>query len=270
MTSPRTSKATSAVVTGGAQGIGRAIAEALVARGHAVVVSDVNGVAAKKTADEIGAAAGIALDVRNEAEHESALAAALRQGPLAVWVNNAGVGVDGRLTDQESDTIAMTVDVNLSGVIWGCRIAARALVDSGNGGDIINTASLSGHGPVPGLSVYAATKAAVVSLTMSLDSELRDSGVRVHAICPDGVSTALVDQLDPDGQAAGLIHSGGRLLTPAEVAGAAVGMLGTRRVVRTLPAWRGAVMRGTSLAPSVVMRLEPLMRAQGRRAIRRK
>lgn len=270
MTSSRTREGTSAVVTGGAQGIGRAIAEKLVDLGYACVVTDVNEGAAKQTAHEIGAAAGIALDVRHETEHEAALAQALQHGPLAVWVNNAGVGVDGRLIEQESETIAMTVDVNLSGVVWGCRVAARAMGDNIAGGDIINTASLSGHGPVPGLSVYAATKAAVVSLTMSLDSELKSSGVRVHAICPDGVSTALVDQLDPEGQAAALIHSGGRLLSTAEVAGAAVAMLGTRRVVRTLPAWRGAVMRGTSLAPSVVMRFEPLMRAQGRRALKNK
>lgn len=255
-----------AVVTGAARGIGRAVAEELVRRGYAVVVTDLDGDAARRTAQEIGAAAGLEQDVRDEASHRVVAAEAARHGTPAVWVNNAGVGFDGPIAEQGSEQVRALVDVNLVGVIWGCRAAVRAMPD---GGHILNVASLSALGPVPGLSVYAATKAAVVSLTVSLDSELRRRNVRVHAICPDGVDTALVAGMDPRGQGAALVHSGGRLLSARETARAAVDLLGGRRVVRTVPTWRGGLMRMTSLAPSVTMRLEPLLRLQGRRRMRR-
>lgn len=263
---PASGSQPAAVVTGAARGIGRAIAEKLVIRGYAVVLTDIDGDAARRTAAEIGAAAGLAQDVRDEAEHRVVAEEAGRHGRLEVWVNNAGVGFDGRIAEQPAEQVSALVGVNFTGVVWGCRAAAAAMPA---GGEILNVASLSALGPVPGLSVYAATKAAVVSLTASLDTELRGQGVRVHAICPDGVDTQLLEQMDPEGQGLALVHSGGRMLTTAEVANAAVGLLGTHRVVRTVPAWRGGLMRMSSTAPSVMMRLEPVLRLQGRWRMRR-
>lgn len=259
----------SAVVTGGARGIGRAIATELVRRGYAVVVADIDGDEARRTAGDIGAAAGIAQDVRDEAGHREAAAEAARHGRLQVWVNNAGVGYDGPIAEQSAEQVAALVDINFKGVVWGCRAAVEAMGSGPRGGEIVNVASLSGHGPVPGLSVYAATKAAVVSLTGSLDSELRKRGIRVHAICPDGVDTRLVANMDPEGQGVALVHSGGRLLTTEEIARATVDLVGTHRVVRTVPAWRGGMMRLTAAAPSLMMRLEPVLRFQGRRRMRK-
>lgn len=263
----------SAVVTGGAGGIGAAIATELVGLGYAVVVTDVDGAAAARTAGEIGAVAGVALDVRDEAGHTAAAAVAAAHAPLGVWVNNAGVGFDGATQDMDAAQIRALLDVNLLGVIWGVRSATaalraqpRTLPKSERGGDIVNIASLSALGPVPGLAVYAATKAAVLSLTTSLHTELRGHGIRVHAVNPDGVATRLLADMTSGGQGSALIHSGGRLLQPADVARAAVAMIGTHRVYRTLPGWRGAMMRTSALSPSVSMRLEPLLRWQGNRA----
>jgi NAD(P)-dependent dehydrogenase (short-subunit alcohol dehydrogenase family) len=254
-----------AVVTGGARGIGRAIATELVGRGYAVLVTDVDAEGAAATAREIGAVAGLGHDVRDEAAHHRVAQQAAGHGRLRVWVNNAGVGFDGPLAEQSTSDVSTLVDVNFTGVVWGCRAAVAAMPD---GGEILNVASLSGHGPVPGLAVYAATKAAVVSLTGSLDSELRGRHVRVRAICPDGVDTQLVAGLDPAGQGAALIHSGGRLLTTDEIAKAAVAMVGSHRVVRTVPAWRGGMLRLSGAAPGAVMRLEPVLRFQGRMRMR--
>ncbi len=128
------------------------------------------------------------------------------------------------------------VEVNLLGCLWGMR-AAMAAFDP-RGGDVVNIASLSGLGPVPGYAVYAATKAAVVSVTMSVSAEV-PAGVRVHALCPDGVQTAMLDAQDHEAVGSQLVHSGGRILTVDETADAAVALLGTRRVVRSLPGWRG-------------------------------
>ena len=241
----------SAVVTGGARGIGRAIAELLVRRGYLVVLTDVDGAAARRTADEVGAVAGLPQDVAEESSHAVVVKEALVHGPLGVWFNNAGVGDDGALAELTSDSVQRLVAVNLLGTAWGMRAALGAF--GARGGDIVNIASLSGHGPVPGLSVYAATKAGVVSLTGSVNAEV-PRNVRVHAVCPDGVATDMVAAMRPDGVAKALVHSGGGLLTAESVAAEAVALIGSSRVVRTLPGWRGALVRATALAPSVSMR----------------
>ena len=103
---------------------------------------------------------------------------------------------------------------------------------------------------------------------MSVDAET-PRGVRVHALCPDGVQTAMLDGQDPRGLGSQLVHSGGRILTVDEIAEEAVALLGTRRVVRSVPAWRGGVIRASALAPSVAVRGMGLFVAQGRRAMQR-
>ena len=253
--------ATSCVVTGAARGIGRGIAERMVARGHRVVVTDIDAEGAARTAAEIGAAEGIGQDVRDAGSHRDVAAAAGRHGDLVAWFNNAGLGNDGRLMDQDEATIRSLVEVNLLGVIWGTRAAIDAFGD--RGGDVVITASLSALGPVPGLSVYAATKAAVVSLAMSVNLET-PSNIRVHAVCPDGVKT---DMLATSGLGAQLVHSGGRLLTVDEIAQEAVGLVGSRRVVRTVPAWRAAVVRGSSWFPSQAAPGIALLAWQGKRRL---
>lgn len=237
----------SAVVTGAGRGIGRAVAAHLVRSGYAVVVTDLDADAARRTAADVGAVLGMGQDVREEASHAEVAREAARHGELAVWVNNAGVGYDGTLTQVASAHVDALVDVNLKGVLWGMRAALAEFGPAG--GDIVNIASASGLGPVPGLAVYAATKAAVVSITTSAAVEA-PRGVRVHALCPDGVDTAMVEAMRPDGRAKAIVHSSGRLLTVDEVATEAVALIGSRRVVRTLPAWRGGLIRSGALLPS--------------------
>ncbi len=256
-----------AVVTGAGRGIGRAVAELLVKDGYAVVVTDVDGDAARRTAEEIGAVEGLHQDVRDEHSHSGVAGAAARHGRLAVWVNNAGVGDDGTLEQLASESVRRVVDINLVGVMWGMRTALDAF--GFEGGDIVNVASASALGPVPGLSVYAATKAAVVSLTMSVANEV-PKGVRVHALCPDGVDTEMVRVMLHDGQAKALVHSGGGLLTVDEVAAAAVGLIGSRRVIRTLPGWRAPLIRLGAFIPSRTKVLFKVFELLGRRVMKRR
>jgi len=257
----------SAVVTGGARGIGRAVGEQLVRRGYRVVLTDVDEAAVRRTADEIGAAVGLVQDVRDEDSHVRVAEEAARHGRLAVWVNNAGVGDDGTLAELSSGAVSRLVEINLLGTVWGMRAAVEAFGSAG--GDVVNIASLSGLGPVPGLSLYAATKAGVVSLTTSVNAET-PRRTRIHALCPDGVATDLVAGMRPDGQAKALVHSGGGLLSPEEVAAEAVGLVGSSRVVRTLPGWRGGLMRTSALLPGVAAKGMPLFVALGRRIVRSK
>jgi short-subunit dehydrogenase len=156
--------------------------------------------------------------------------------------------------------------------VWGVRAATEAFrqqaADGVKGGDIGIVASLSSHGPVPGLSLYAATKAAVLSLATSVHVELKREKIRVHAICPDGVDTRMLADMEPGGRAQALVRSG-TLLQPTHVARVLVDMFGTRKVYRTMPVWRGVLVRTTSLAPGPTMLLEPLLRRQGQRKIRK-
>lgn len=252
------------VVTGGARGIGRAIAELLIDRGYAVVVTDIDEEAVKATAAALGAV-GLEHDVRDPQAHRRVAHRAAREGRVVGWFNNAGVGHDGALAELTDEAVDRLVDINLKGVLWGSRAALEVI--GPKGGDIVNTASLSGLGPVPGLSTYAATKAAVVSLTMSLDAETPPA-LRVHAVCPDGVDTDMVSAMSDAGLAKALVHSGGRLLRTEEVAEAAVGLLGSRRVLRTMPPWRGGLMRGTAVLPRLASRGVGVFASQGRRSMR--
>lgn len=263
---PAGSRSDVAVVTGAARGIGRSVAERLVRRGYVVVVTDLDADRVRRTAEEVGAAGWVAQDVRDEASHARVAAEAARHGRLAVWVNNAGVGDDGTLTEVTSESVRRLVEVNLMGVLWGMRAALAAF--GPQGGDVVNVASASALGPVPGLSVYAATKAAVVSVTTSASVEA-PKGVRVHALCPDGVDTDMVAAMRPDGPAKAIVHSGGRLLTVEEVADAAVALVGSRRVVRTLPTWRAPLIRAGSLLPSRTKGGFKAFELVGRRVMRR-
>lgn len=262
----------SAVVTGAARGIGRAIAAELVGRGYLVVVTDLDASAAAATADEIGAHSGAALDVTDPAANRALAARAREIAPLGAWVCNAGVAFDGDLGDLTDGQVRLSVEVNVLGVAWGARAAADAFREQAaigvTGGEIGIVASLSAHAPVPNLSVYAATKAAVLSLATSIASELRRDGIRVHAVCPDGVSTAMLEGFDANGSTREILAAG-VLLTPDTVARELVAMFGTARVYRTLPVWRGVVARSASLAPTLAMRVDPLMRRLGARRLRR-
>jgi short-subunit dehydrogenase len=252
-----------AVVTGAARGFGREIARRLVARGHEVLITDLDAAAVTATAAELGVMA-IPADARVPADHARVAAAAAELGPVGVWVNNAGVLRAGRAWEQPDDDIALQVGVNLLGVVHGSRAAVGVLRE--HGGHLLNIASMSAHGPVPGLAVYAATKAAVLSFSISLQGELDLARlpVRVHALCPDAADTALVrdEQASPD---AALLFSQRGLLSPAAVADAAVGLLDGRRIVRAMPAHRALGMRVAGAIPRLGLPVLARVRARADR-----
>jgi NAD(P)-dependent dehydrogenase (short-subunit alcohol dehydrogenase family) len=261
----------SAVVTGAARGIGEAIARELVGRGYRVLVTDLDETQAKDTAERIGAAGGAAYDVTDADAARDVTARAREIAPLGAWVSNAGVGFDGTVADMDAGKLRALVEINMLGQLWGARAAVAAYRQQAatgiRGGEIGATVSLSALGPVPGLSVYAASKAGALSAMSALASEVRREGIRVHVINPDGVNTELLRSMEPGGQGQALVRSG-MLVTPEQVASGLVGMFGTSRVYRTIPAWRGGVLRLTGFAPGPVLRMEPVMRAIGARKAR--
>jgi NAD(P)-dependent dehydrogenase (short-subunit alcohol dehydrogenase family) len=186
-----------ALVTGGSSGIGLAIAEALRDEGYRLTLASRRPEKIEAAAHSLGAEA-VAADVSSEDDCVRLVAAHReRFGRLDVLVNSAGVGIAGRVEDLSTKHWDLQLGVNLRGAFLVTREALPLLRESG--GLVVNLASIAGTMPTPGLAAYGASKAALISLTTSLNAELEADGVRVTAICPGFVDTPMAQWsgLDP-------------------------------------------------------------------------
>jgi len=186
-----------AFVTGGGSGIGLAIAKSLAREGVAVAVADIDGESAAAAAKEIETAGGRAVSVRCDVTDEGSLEAAAdeareRLGPAHILVNNAGAFTTGPVEESERRDWEWLLEVNVVGVANGLRLFLPRMRALGEPAHIVNTASVSGHIPVAGLSIYTATKFAVVGLSECLRLELADSPIDVSVLCPGIVKTSLL------------------------------------------------------------------------------
>lgn len=181
----------SALVTGGSSGIGLAVARMLREEGFALTVASRTREKVEAAAAELGATA-IAVDVSKEEDCGRAVAEHVDEhGGLDLLVNSAGVGIAARLEDAEVRHIDRQLAINLRGLALVTRAAIPHLRETR--GWIVNLASIAGTQPVPVLPIYAATKAAVISLTRSLNDDLEADGIRSIAICPGFVDTPMAD-----------------------------------------------------------------------------
>ncbi len=205
---PRISRDARAVVTGAGSGIGRAFALEIARRGGRVVVSDIDDVGARRTAEAIADAGGSALVVpcdvsRLDAVEDLAREAAEWFGDVpTLVVNNAGVGAGGSVIGEVPiEDWEWTLGVNLWGPIHGCHVFAPILREARHGG-IINVASAASFGAAPRMAAYNVSKAGVLSLSETLAAELAGTGVRVTVLCPTFVKTNIVTSGRIDAQAA--------------------------------------------------------------------
>lgn len=186
-----------AIVTGGASGIGRGICEQLGERGTVVIVADINRDGAEKVASGINKTGGQAqaahLDVSQAQQIQNLIDEALsRYGRLDYMFNNAGINVRCDARDMTLDHWQRVIGVNLWGIIFGTTSAYSVMVRQGFG-HIVNTASLAGLAPIPMSIQYCTTKHAVVGLSTSLRAEGAALGVKVSVVCPGFVQTGLFD-----------------------------------------------------------------------------
>lgn len=185
------------LVTGAGSGIGRATAFAFAEAGARMVAVDRDAESAARTAELsrlLGAPEAWAetVDVSDEQAMEKlADKVAAEYGVVDVLVNNAGIGLGGPFLDTTTEDWKKVLDVNLWGVIHGCRLFGRQMAERGQGGHIVNTASAAAYQPSRALSAYGTSKAAVLMLSESLRAELAGRGIGVSAICPGFVNTAI-------------------------------------------------------------------------------
>ncbi|RLK54502.1 SDR family oxidoreductase [Actinokineospora cianjurensis] len=183
------------VVTGAGKGIGRATAHAFAARGAEVVVADVDIEAARRTAAEIGPAAYPYLVDVSDADAVRAFAEDItdQHGTPDVVVNNAGIGMAGPFLATTARDWQRITDVNLLGVVNGCREFGALMAEAGEGGHIVNISSAAAYTPSRSLSAYAASKAAVLALSDCVRAEFVDHGIGVTAVCPGVVATDITN-----------------------------------------------------------------------------
>jgi NAD(P)-dependent dehydrogenase (short-subunit alcohol dehydrogenase family) len=263
------------LVTGAGSGIGRATAFAFAEAGARVVAVDRDAEAAARTAELsrlVGAPEAWAetVDVSDEQAMEKlADKVAAEYGVVDVLVNNAGIGLGGSFFDTTPEDWKKVLDVNLWGVIHGCRLFGKQMADRGQGGHIVNTASAAAYQPSKALPAYSTSKAAVLMLSECLRAELAGQGIGVSAICPGFVntnitSTARFAGVDADEEKRRQKRTarlyGLRNYPPEKVADAILrAVVRNEAVVPVTPEARGAhlMSRFTPRALRAIARMEP-------------
>lgn len=258
------------ILTGAASGMGRHLAGALARRGHRVLATDVAAAALDEAAradrwpDESVRRA--VLDVRSDEAWRVALATALDAfGRVDVLLNVAGFLRPGRIWATETKDVDLHFDVNVKGVVHGMRVVGGYFVEQKRG-HIVNLGSLASLAPVPGLTLYSASKFAVRGVSLAAAQELAEHGVSVSLVMPDAVATPMLD-LQVDHPEAALTFSGPKPLTVQDIEEALVNdVLVNKPLELALPWQRGFVARIANTVPRSAAVLRPILERKGREA----
>jgi NAD(P)-dependent dehydrogenase (short-subunit alcohol dehydrogenase family) len=228
-------------ITGGARGIGKATAEALVRRGARVAIGDVDLALAEQTAAGLGGGSvALPLDVSDRASFEAFLDEAERQlGPLDVVINNAGIMPTTPFVEESEDSFRRQIEINLVGVLHGTQLAMARMIPRDTG-HIVNIASQAGKTGVPGIATYSATKHAVVGLSESVRGEMRGRNVEISCVMPTVVNTELT---------AGVGQKWVKPVEASDVANEIVDALEVPRFDVYVPKSNGALLRAAYLMP---------------------
>ena len=259
------------LITGAASGFGFGLARTLLARGDSVMACDINTSPMEQLRAFAAAPAQLnirQLDVRDPAQWEQTMQAAAQLWPrIDTVMNVAGVLRPDFIADIKSDDIDLTFDVNTKGAIHGTQAAFRAMrnqADENGRGHIINLASMAGIAPLPGMSIYSASKFALRGYSLSIASELKQYSISITVICPAGADTPLVEPYRHKDQAALIFIA--PLLTTEEVVRAIVDRALVKRPMEiTLPRARGLLAKTAGSFPGLAQRLAASMTRTGLR-----
>ncbi|MBI2432562.1 MAG: SDR family oxidoreductase [Candidatus Hydrogenedentes bacterium] len=256
-------------ITGSASGIGRHLTDVLLKQGNQVCATDLNHEALRQAASELGWPQDrvhlLGLDVTRYDEWLMVFGQAVEaMGGVDVTMNIAGLLLASWAEESPQREIDLQVDVNIKGVIYGTRVSAEHMVQRHHG-HIINIASIAGLVPVPGLSVYCASKYAVRGYSLAAAMELRPKGVYVTAICPSTVQTPMLDnQVNND--AAQMFFSGHSILTVKDIEDAVlVRALRHKPYEVHVPRLKTWIARTVDIFPPVGPFMAPLYQRSGRK-----
>ena len=241
------------LITGAGRGLGRGIARAAAEAGARLALTDLEIETVERTVALLDPDGERALALAADVTDEDAMARAVertaeRFGGLDGLVNNAGVLAMGSALEAPAADLSRQLAVNVEGLYACCRLAARRMIDSGEGGAIVNVASNAGKVGYPNMAAYNASKAAVISLTRTLSAEWAEHGINVNAVCPGGVATEMLRDVarwagertggDPEELLATIVpHQLGRHIEPIEVG----------RVIAFLLSENAVIIRGQSI-----------------------
>ena len=243
---PRSLAGKVVAITGGARGIGRATAAALIAQGARVAIGDIEIQLAEQTAQELaGGTIGLPLDVTDRTSFENFLNAVEDQlGPLDVLINNAGIMPIGPFIEESDATARTMVDINLHGVIIGSKLALQRFMPRGHG-HLVNIASAAGKAGFPSGATYCATKHAVVGLSESIRAEVNETDIGVSVVMPVVVHTEL---------GSGLPETRGfKAVEVEDVAGAIIDAIQYDRYEVFVPKSTKTLFRMKAIVPARVM-----------------
>lgn len=254
-------------ITGAASGIGRHLTRVFAGRGHRVLATDLAAEALERASREDGWSDSnvrtAALDVRDPAAWRSALATALSAfGRVDVLLNVAGMLRPGHIWETTDADVDLHLDVNVKGVIHGMRIVGGHFREQRRG-HVVNFGSLASLAPVPGLTLYSASKFAVRGVSLAAAQELAEHGVAVTVLMPDAVATPMLD-LQLDYAQAALTFSGSEPLTVRDVENALVEkVLPDRPLELAIPFSRGVLARVANAEPRSALLLRPMLQRKG-------
>jgi NADP-dependent 3-hydroxy acid dehydrogenase YdfG len=239
---PRSLQGKVVAITGGARGIGKATAQALVRKGAKVAIGDLDRELAEQTAAELGGETlALELDVTDRDSFEGFLdQVEERLGSLDVLINNAGIMPVGPLAEESDRTARIMVDINVHGVLYGMKLAMPRM-QRRNSGHIVNIASQAGKAGLPGLATYCGTKHFVVGASEAVRAELRETAIEVSCVMPAVVNTELGSGLQDT--------RGVKKLEPEEVADAIVDALEFPKFDVWVPKSSAAINKVISLLP---------------------
>jgi len=211
-----------ALVTGGAQGIGYACAEAIAESGATIVLADINEQGVNKAAEQIGSnARGYVCDVADATQVQTLFDNIEKElGPVSIVVNNAGIGKPTDFLETSLEDFERVIAVNLTGTFSVLQRAAKAMVENNIRGSIVNMSSINAQVAIPAIAAYCASKGGVMQLTKSSSLALAPHGIRVNAVGPGSIDTAMLAGINDDEQAMARVMSRTplqRLGTPKEI-----------------------------------------------------
>ncbi|PJZ70671.1 3-ketoacyl-ACP reductase [Leptospira perolatii] len=257
------------LITGASGGLGKKLAEDAFAKGHEIFLTDINqkalSIFASKWKAEKKRVLVSKLDVTSAVEWKKVVDLAYKNwGRLDILMNIAGYLLPGYLQNVTSKDIDRHIDINAKGLMYGTREAASRMIPQG-GGHIINIASLAGIAPIPGISLYSASKYAVRGFSIAVAQELREQNVFVSVVCPDAIKTPMLD-LQKDYEEASMTFSGGKVLTVESVSKIIFDRVIPKKPLEVMiPTSRGLLAKIGNFFPNLNFLIGPSIRKKGRK-----